>query len=280
MMKQQYFFILGAPDPEMEAIENILRALDMPYGYAMAAGQRVHPFEAYKADTYEVVSVGEPGHALDRVFVECQVLDFPGIHIDHHRPGDPGFGRPPAEAWEASSIGQVFGLLDLDPAHWYVSVQDREWDPRVVAAADHCLTAAYQSEVPDVHPLDVREYRAHIGAAFRKMTVEEWHAQVDRATLAIRTAPVAPAPPMVYDLRPKYRAAGPVDLANEAAAQMGVAILYELPKGNRTQVGIIGASPEQVRWFKSEFAQAEGLVDVYGDPARGFAGGYKEADRA
>src|SRR5690606_33702597 len=31
--------------------------------------------------------------------------------IDHHRPGDPGYGRPPSEFLEASSIGQVIAEL-------------------------------------------------------------------------------------------------------------------------------------------------------------------------
>lgn len=32
-------------------------------------------------------------------------------HIDHHTPGDPGYGRPPAEFLPASSIGQVIDEL-------------------------------------------------------------------------------------------------------------------------------------------------------------------------
>lgn len=33
-------------------------------------------------------------------------------------------------------------------------------------------------------------------------------------------------------------------------------------------------TPETVRAFMAEWAPAQGLVDIYGDPARGFAGGY------
>src|SRR5690606_38859652 len=33
------------------------------------------------------------------------------VRIDHHRPGDPGYGRPPAEFMAASSLGQVIAEL-------------------------------------------------------------------------------------------------------------------------------------------------------------------------
>src|SRR5690606_5323560 len=36
---------------------------------------------------------------------------FSVIRIDHHCPGDPGYGRPPSEFLTASSLGQVISEL-------------------------------------------------------------------------------------------------------------------------------------------------------------------------
>src|SRR5690606_1931199 len=48
-------------------------------------------------------------------------IDWSGVvvKIDHHRPGDPGYGQPPSKFLEASSIGQVIAVLArLAPLGW------------------------------------------------------------------------------------------------------------------------------------------------------------------
>ena len=115
-------WILGAPDPEMELIESLLREAGEPVGHATVAGCRVHPGNAYRADGY--VNPGEsviaPESAQCSIYlVECGFPDprLIGINgaeiviVDHHRPGDPGYGRLAADYLSASSIGQVFSLL-------------------------------------------------------------------------------------------------------------------------------------------------------------------------
>lgn len=97
-------WLLGAPDPEMGAIERLLTAAGERIAYATADGRRVHPGSAYRCDP-----VAGATH-----YVECGPIDgYPdgAVVIDHHRPGDPGFGRPPAEYLSASSVGQVIAEL-------------------------------------------------------------------------------------------------------------------------------------------------------------------------
>lgn len=136
------YAILGASDPEMSAIETLLRKCGVWVLHAAVSGTRAHPSNAYRADglldgTREVVLIRrmdqQPVHVLA---VEC---DGPAVHrclacgttdvestddfcgdahewarvmrADHHHPGDPGFGRPPSEFMSASSLGQVISWL-------------------------------------------------------------------------------------------------------------------------------------------------------------------------
>ena len=100
-------WVLGAPDPEMELIENILRQCGETVLYATdESGRRVHPGNAYRCP---IPSTPEGATVYA---VECiDVLPEGWVRIDHHRPGDPGYGRPPEEFMRASSIGQVISAL-------------------------------------------------------------------------------------------------------------------------------------------------------------------------
>jgi len=102
--------ILGASDPEMTAIEDLGRQVGAEIRYALSArGERVRADEAYQA-----VALDAPLPDGTTVYaVECDGPAIPAdaVRIDHHRPGDPGYGRPPAEFLPASSIGQVISVL-------------------------------------------------------------------------------------------------------------------------------------------------------------------------
>jgi len=115
-------WILGASDPEMTAIETLLAECGQDIRYAVVDGERVRPNAAYRATTYRSPtgmsdSTRSPGRV---VLVECGFtgIDEPTrwpdaeiVRVDHHRPGDAGYGRHPREFLPASSIGQVLGLL-------------------------------------------------------------------------------------------------------------------------------------------------------------------------
>lgn len=99
-------WVLGAPDPEMEMIERTLRECGERVAYALdERGERVTPATAYRCP------VPAPEGATVYA-VECiDVLPDGWVRIDHHRPGDPGYGRPPSEFLAASSLGQVIAEL-------------------------------------------------------------------------------------------------------------------------------------------------------------------------
>ena len=119
-------WILGAPDPEMTAIEALLTECGERVAYALDdRGERVHAGSAYRGVShYYATDCGESGRCEAWYMVECAVPvpdAAQGVMIDHHRPGDPGYGRPPAEFLAASSIGQVISelaRLDRLPASW------------------------------------------------------------------------------------------------------------------------------------------------------------------
>lgn len=111
-MTTQRIWILGAPDPEMETIEALLRECGERVAYVIdSTAQRVRAGDAYRA------RLSEPLSAAVIYEVECMIADHAAllsecrVTVDHHNPGDPGFGRTPAEFLAASSIGQVIAEL-------------------------------------------------------------------------------------------------------------------------------------------------------------------------
>ena len=133
---REYFFLLGADDPEMQMIAMLLAKHDQPFAYATVGARRANPRDAYAADPIEVPG----GHQL--VLVECEPRELPAdfIRIDHHRPGDPGYSKGPPEYWSASSIGQLHILLGIPPTE----------HARIMAAYDHCFAAAMRGECEGV----------------------------------------------------------------------------------------------------------------------------------
>src|SRR5690606_28911148 len=107
IMTESRPWLLGAPDPEMEMIEGLLRECGETVVYATTGdGERVTAATAYRCP----VPAAPEGATVDAV--ECiDVLPDGWVRIDHHRPGDPGYGRPPSEFLAASSIGQVIAEL-------------------------------------------------------------------------------------------------------------------------------------------------------------------------
>ena len=120
--------VLGVIDPEMEAIARLAVSKRLNVLWAKKDGKPVTYSNMYQADWPEV----EKG----QLWVECSPLaGKETLHfVDHHYPGDPGYGRPPAEFWEASSLGQVWDAIgggDKPPEGL-----------RLIAATDHCPHAA------------------------------------------------------------------------------------------------------------------------------------------
>jgi len=250
------YIILGAPDPEMEMIERTLKEAWVPYAYAMRDGRRVHPGNAYEAD-----GLSAPLPESETVLaVECGGPTVPAdaVVVDHHRPGDPGYGRPPTEYLPASSIGQVLDWLGIEPTD----------EHRLVAAADHCLSAAYRGECPGVDPDALMRWRIESRARFQRRDPADLLAQVEQTRARIRELAVDG----VADLTGEPGGALPE--APEAAAREGVAVIARVrERDGRAKLVLLGAAePDFVRyWMRTQRALGR---EVYGDPMRGFAGAY------
>ena len=358
------FFILGAADPEMAAIESLLTASGQRFGHASLAGVRVHPGNAYKADG--VLFFDGSAQAADDtlVFVECDLIRIPscwtpcescgdhpdqtfaglGFHdmgspggmgmcgdhhrwrqpvivrVDHHRPGDPGYGLPPERFLEGSSIGQVFRLLatagnlpwesigsSLPVGEWGKDpfsglpavITESHGSPRgdgddsngqgcivpaallLVAAADHCLEAAYRGKCPGVDPDALMQWRAHSRAEFQKRPVADVLADIGVARERLRDASweyhenedqtglVRGVQCEYADLREES-----IPELPEAAAREGIPFLSSVTdRDGRKKVVLMASPPDLISRFMAGKIIPY-LVDYYGDPARGFAGGY------
>lgn len=308
-------WILGAPDPEMEAIETLLIECGECVAYAALCHAsdpptRVRP--GHRAETAipcprsrMFKGDGGDGSTIDLYLVECDLP--PGMEIarsvtrmDHHTPGDPGYGRPVEEFLSASSVGQVISELERIGVYRPVSV------PRqlvLTAAADHCLGAAYRGQCPGIDPDELMRWRAESRAAFQQRPVAEVLADIERAKETVLSAPYVTVreadaydvygqladwsgyPPVAWgdaltvrDLRGAGRVdarGGGVPELPEAALRLGEGYLagpLETPDGRHKLV--CSGTAEQVRAFIEHWAPSQGLVDLYGDPMRGFAGGY------
>ncbi|MBI3205010.1 MAG: hypothetical protein HYZ29_25965 [Myxococcales bacterium] len=316
-------WVLGAPDPEMEAIETILHTMGERVAYATCEGNRVSARTAYQADR-----VALPPGCRTLIWVECAQADGRAT-IDHHRPGDVGYGRHPANFLHASSIGQVISRLARDGKvcpEWDRGQQDPEddsepgdiwlWPDRrsaavvlpagetreisfvvpLIAAADHCLGAAYAGQCPGIDPEELRHWRVATRAEFQGRSIEDVLADVIATTKALQEAPqitlLGPADwthteehdwsSSVCDgcaresiVAADMRREPPWPELPEAATYVGMAYIsgpLAAPDGRR-KITCSGTA-EVIRAFMETWAPAQGLVDLYGDPARGFAGGY------
>lgn len=256
----QDLVMLGAPDPEMGAIKEVLARVGIPFMYATVNGVRVHAGNAYVADI--------PDGASPTAFVECGFRDAFGdcdtMIFDHHKLGDFGFNNRPLEYWMGSSLGQVLGYLnwsgiDIYPLSPYA---------HLIAAADHCLAAAYRGECPGVDQYDLADWRAKSRAAFQGISVTEISKRILYAKKLLQNSMLFPDTGIV-----DMRFSSYVPELPEAACQLGQAFIsHVIDRDGRGKVVLQSASPEQVTEFIS--GRMIPLHDYYGVPERGFAGGY------
>jgi len=302
------YVIFGAPDPEAQKARELCREYDVPFGQATSflGPLEVKPARAYNADGWRD-EAGELRPGVRVLLFECcgkqLMLKLLGASsynwLDHHRRGDRGWGKPPAQFWPASSLGQLAAELaraeilrgdactdadgtplgaskwDESSGTWRVVARHYRWwtVPKhylYAAAADHCLAAAYRGECPGVTPDELMDWRVKSRAEFQGRPVEALMADVERAREALRQAPkIDLGGELVADMRGQV-----VPELPEAAAREGVAFLATPQTGKRRKVVLQCAGPAALAAWP-QWALSQGLVDIYvGDPSRGFANGY------
>ena len=265
MVDKQALFVLGARDPEMREIASVLAARDRPFVYAAKGQAPVTPRSAYDANA--VVQLGPSGRARESVFpphvpavfVECSVeRREPAMRVDHHNPGDPGYAAPPERYLDGASIGQTLRLLEMDASETH----------KLIAAADHCLTAAYRGACPGVDPAELLFLRASWRARVSDRSFGDVVEGILHAAKQVRRYYDSEFDESVF-LDPTEV---PTDLA-EGAAYAGRPVRYrELSRGGELKEMLKGAPPAHIDRFMARHRR-EGR-EVYGNPYRGYAGAY------
>lgn len=299
MSEPQVVAVRGAADWEQDLIQIALDLFRIPVHQAMCAGSPVLSDSAYQADAVDPpLPDGDPivwriecdGPAFDDLPDERVVV------IDHHRPGDPGYGRPPAEFWEASSLGQVLALLarryGYSPEEVIRAIAAKAGEINLAIAADHCLADAYQGRCPGVDPDRLMEWRARLVSSRDGRPVEDVLADLGEARRCLREAvgegrTVTVGELVLADLRghidsaeasPDKRAA----YLTEASVREGIAFLTFVPslKDGGTML-YLRANPLDLNRSILDLLEAlakgrlaAGLKGVHIDPTCGFVGGY------
>lgn len=259
-MYKNFFVVLGAPDPEMKEIQRICLEEKIKFAYATIDGRVVKPFQAYSANGLLKHATGTPraipaGSVV--VTVECEVENVnPNFKIDHHREGDAGFGKAPENYLEGSSLGQFLKLLNKEPT------------PRqkVIAAADHCLTSAYQGLCPGVSVEDLAMFRESSRSEAKGISVDCLKSQIVAAIAALKESPTI----SIAGKKVAFMENPPPEVA-EASARISYPYVYiRTEQDGRIKSGVRSAPADVV----AEFIENCDLSNIYGDPMRGFAGGY------
>ncbi|MCI0533281.1 hypothetical protein L0Y49_03635 [bacterium] len=262
---KDYFFLCGSFDPEMDCIfENLFRQR-ADYAEATVNSEPVTPGNAYRADMPEG---GLPGDKKI-VFIECGIQGVtPDIRIDHHRHGDFGYDLGPDKFFEASSLGQLFNLLDLQPSYKEL----------VIAAGDHCFSDAMNGKCPGIDPKDVRKKKwsdihakvSRIGAYFMDVIASAPQIDIGGQKIAFIRESVG----MVYSV--------PYLALQTVATETNTPIILRSQDTEmdpwRLQLGGGPVTPDTVILFMNEWGPAHGLKNIYGVPSRGYAGGYIEGE--
>lgn len=246
-------YVLGAADPEMEEIESVLKQQGLVYFYALKDGSRVKSETAYQADS---ISGYLPKNA-QVVLIEC-FISLPGIIdcIDHHRPGDPGYGAIPSNFLEGSSLGQLLTALQMTPTK----------EQLLIAAADHCPTQAYMGLCPGVDIEDLKRWRTASRAKRRGMSPLE----MEEAILFGKSV-LENAEKIEFNGKTFPWLQSRDNEVCEASARFNIPFMYmENAHSAKFKSGIMGADPDTIQKWMQEC----GLTRVYGDPIRGYAGGY------
>jgi len=295
-MYKKKVYLLGSGDAEREYIRRLLQEAKCIYHYTTIDGfVMVTSSKAYRA--------AETANR-DQVWIECapanggktSIRKEGADLIDHHHPNDPGYGKSPDQFLEASSIGQLIAYLIsngwepswekvrtgwqsgyvFDGKDWWYTYNRTSYkiskSHKYVAAADHCLLAAYQGRCPGVSIKALMEWRETKRSTYQKISVREIRERIKRAQNEIlKASKVKMGNYEVADLRGKD-----VPELPEAAARLGLPVVasVRLPQSEDLKIVLQAASADLARYFQNIWSVDNGLTKTYGDPNRGMVGAF------
>jgi hypothetical protein len=273
------FFVLGCCDTEMAAIRSILDALGVRYANALHYGMPLTRRTAYHANgTDRVIPRDVP-----IVTVECRVTGIVNEYsIDHHAPGDSGWGLGPEDYWRGSSIGQIVDLLVKGNAQIPMSfpfprikgggvtltdyIFAKVPDVRFIAAADHCLAAAFSGMCPGIDRDEFALWGAFRRARGYKKSVIQVVADDLIAVAALQRLPSIEVGGLwVLDATSEER-----DSCWHVFHQVNAGVI----SFSDDKCSVRSLDSDGIRSWMSWAATNPGLHGVYGNPDRGYAGAY------
>lgn len=257
MNARKVVFALGSLDPEMRAIRWMLANAGYRYAYANRFGRRCNSGNAYNAD--ELTKQVKDDQQI--VWVECRSQAFVAgrdIIADHHNEGDPGYSATPDQFWEGSSIGQVANLIGCCRP-----------ELRLIAASDHCLSAAMRGQCKGIDPDELMSWRITARAAMGDMQPWLLKRMITRAVDRLDSLPRIEFGGMQivdgsFDATPELR---------DAAAVAGVPIITTRKNAaGNVKVGLYGAPPDVVTGWMTAMRDSSFVDHTYGNPNREYAG--------
>lgn len=249
-------FVLGGFDTEMKRIGELLADWGEEVVWARSGPDRVHRAQAYSSTW--------PNPKTTDVWIECSHEDWSqpemrsfGITlVDHHNEGDVGYGKPPSEYFEASSIGQVHVLLGKTPNK----------ESKMIAAADHCLRLAYDSRCPGVGREELKDFRM-------KFYKEDNPAHyIDETKKAIEKCPrIKINGSFVWNISKLDNRHTP--WLTETCCYYGVKTFKLSKHGDKYKAFLSNLSSKDLSYFLETQCYTFGVVDMkFGDPKRQFVG--------
>lgn len=298
-------FILGAPDDEMDAIQEILEALHIAYMLALDEhGKRISLRSADKVaiSTSVIVHGGQDrvdekwrSNDYTHIFwVECIPLQLhqqwiinnceKQYYLNHHRPGDAGYNLPPEQYWSASALGQVINVIRCPPRGLQITpktmldinviTQPRAWLLEHIAAADHCLRDAYRGRCPGISPVSLRMWRLMSSSKQRNLSIDfcvkEQQQQVDEI-LALPNFCIGKCPDTVSELE-TYQIKDTTGIAIHNAPELAYILDMAIMFRRRNFICIVNADPWVVDLWVERYAR-DTLNDIYVDRVGGTANG-------
>ena len=260
-------YILGATDPEMDRMKEILTETGEETFIATKDGKRVHAANAYEAD----LSKRSLPEGYEYIFIECRI---PGVSvggvIDHHSPGHPGFGKGPGQFWEASSLGQLCTRLCVAPTK----------NDYILAAMDHCYNAAMQGKCPGINTKDVFGVKVASIMKATSSTKEEVADEIERFREVIPSSSViVMGDQMVLNFKEDLGVGYSLPYLSAQVAividNIPVILHVRDKDGGPVRLHLCGdTKPQTVEYFMDVWALDNKLTKIYGAPSRGYAGGY------
>ncbi len=263
--------IFGAPDFEEQKAREICRSLNVDTATATFNNEPCHAGNAYKANGFILDEWSMLPEEPVIILFECgasAATNLPvGYRCDHHNPGDPGFGIPAELFWQGSSLGQLCNLFTVQATPELL----------LIAASDHCPADAYQGRCPGIDVEEFKYFRIKQRLEFfqtqpEKFPLKQTMNDLERAILiAQKHLLSAPEISGFRDLREN----GYIDELPEAALSLGVAYISKITERSTGKTKIIcggHTTPEMIGTFQTWAGDQSDVVEVYGDPVRGYAG--------